>query len=441
MDAPNAKMSGTANEVAKPEKKVIKVQFHGHVWPIYPMKSRGKDIYRVFHRVNGERKPKTFMSLSEAKKDAKNILKELYGRGESKIHLTEAQKRDWHAATGVLKDAGIRSSLETVTRHYSDLIKVIGHASLLTDVTRKYAESRGKSGAPIKLADLRVDYLAALKKQERSRRYIDAQKSHTGQFTRDAGEVMSDRVTRELIQNFIDAKRDVDARTKKNLLDAVRAMMAFGKSNRNVPQEWDESDRVVMPAVKPKKVKTYSAEDLKKLFAAAPQRFKPILALAAFGGIRSSEIELLDWKHIRLFEEDARDNIIKLDVDVTDEASKRTVPVDNPLEDWLIGPAKSEGKVWKGKHDEFYAMQQKIAKKAGVKWQQNALRHTCISAKVALTKNVPQVAYESGNSVAVIKKHYLDLMTPSMAKAWFATTRLAVYNYEKENEKKSPSRF
>ena len=77
-------------------------------------------------------------------------------------------------------------------------------------------------------------------------------------------------------------------------------------------------------------------------------------------------------------------------------------------------------------------MQQDVSKTAGVKWQQNALRHTCISAKVARTKNVPQVAYESGNSVAVIKKHYLDLMTPSEAGAWFAITRSAVGQYEDE---------
>jgi hypothetical protein len=305
MDAPKPKSLGTSMAPSKPEKKVVKVSLYGHVWPVYPLKSRGKDIFRVFHRVNAERVPKTFMSLAEAKEDAKNILKELYGRGESKIHLTEDQKRDWHAATSMLKDAGIRSSLETVSRHYSDLAKVVGHASLLTDVARKYAESRGKTGAPIKLADLRAAYVAALTKQDCSRRYIDAQNSHTGQFTRDAGEAMSDRVTRELIQDFIDSKKDVDARTKRNLLDAIRAMMVFGKSNRNVPEEWDEADRVVMPAVKPKKVKTYTADELKKLFAAAPKKFKPILALAAFAGIRSSEIELLDWKHIRLIEEDA----------------------------------------------------------------------------------------------------------------------------------------
>ncbi len=421
-------------QTPKLEKKAVQVTLHGHSWTVYPIKSRKLTIFRVFHRVNGKRAPKTFMSLAEAKADAKNLLKEHYGKADSKIHLTDDEKRDWHAAMKLKQDAGLRCSLETAIRHYADLVKIVGQASLLTDVAHKYAQSRGNTGLPVKLKALRDAYLEALKKRDCSIRHRDAQRSHTGQFLKHAGEVMSDKVTRELIQEFIDNKKGVDARTKLNLLNAVRAMMRFGQSTRCVRKEWDEAEHVVAPAVKLKKVKTYTAEELKKLLAAAPNKFRHILALAAFAGIRSSELELLDWKHIRLLENEPCDRIIKLDIDVTEEASKRSIAIDDILWQWLAGPAKREGKLWAGTHDEFYQMQQDVAKTAGVKWQQNALRHTCISAKVARTKNVPQVAYESGNSVSVIKKHYLDLMTPSEAEAWFATTRSVVGQYERELE-------
>lgn len=116
---------------------------------------------------------------------------------------------------------------------------------------------------------------------------------------------------------------------------------------------------------------------------------------------------------------------------MTEESSKRSVEIHDTLCEWLMGPFKAKGKLWTGSHDEFYRMQQEIAKTSGVVWKQNALRHTCISAKVAITKNVPQVAYESGNSVAVIKQHYLDLMTPSLAQAWFNVTVGAVSDYKK----------
>src|SRR5262245_55660027 len=131
----DAKTANWCLEAAsKPVKKTIEVSLHGHVWKVHPMKCRDSIIYRVYHRVNGERKPKNFSSLQKAKADAKAILRDLYAAHESKIHLTDDEKRDWRAASDVLKSAGIRSSLETVARHYSDLIKSAGHASLLTDV-------------------------------------------------------------------------------------------------------------------------------------------------------------------------------------------------------------------------------------------------------------------------------------------------------------------
>ena len=68
-----------------------------------PHQLPGKGVFRVFHRVNGERIPKTFMSLSKAKADAKSLLKELYGKADSRIHLTDDEKRDWQAAMKLLR--------------------------------------------------------------------------------------------------------------------------------------------------------------------------------------------------------------------------------------------------------------------------------------------------------------------------------------------------
>ncbi len=422
---------------SKPGKKAI-VRLHGHEWPVYPMKCRDSTYYRVIHRVNGERRPKTFSTMKKAKSDALGILKEIYAKGDSKIHLTDDEKLDWKSAIGVLRQAELRSSLETVCRHYADLVKVVGSAGLLTDIARKYASSRGNDVTPIKLTKLRESYITALKKKGLSERHVQAEESHTRQFVTFAKDAMSDQVSRELLQDFIDSKKGVVARTKENLLNAAKAMMTFGKSTRNVPREWDEADHVVMPLSKPEPVKTFTPEQLKQLLAAAPAKFRPILALAAFAGIRSSELELLDWKHIRLLEKEPRDRIIKLDVDVTETSSKRTILINDSLRLWLSGPFKLKGQLWTGKHHAYYWLQRQIAKKAGVPWQHNALRHTCISAKVALTRNVPQVAYESGNSVDVIKKFYLDLMPPSVAEAWFAVTPIAVLNYQREQAKSCP---
>ncbi len=53
---------------------------------------------------------------------------------------------------------------------------------------------------------------------------------------------------------------------------------------------------------------------------------------------------------------DPKDKIIKLDDDVTEESSKRSVEIHDTLCGWLTGPFKVQGKLWTGSHDEFYRM-------------------------------------------------------------------------------------
>jgi hypothetical protein len=61
-------------------------------------------------------------------------------------------------------------------------------------------------------------------------------------------------------------------------------------------------------------------------------------------------------------------------------------------------------------------------RKGEFRWQHNGLRHSFISYRVAMVKNVAQVALEAGNSPQMIFSNYRELVTPQDAKAWFAIT-------------------
>ena len=67
-------------------------------------------------------------------------------------------------------------------------------------------------------------------------------------------------------------------------------------------------------------------------------------------------------------------------------------------------------------------MQNGKPRKGEFKWQHNGLRHSFISYRVAMVKNVAQVALEAGNSPQMIFSNYRELVTPQDAKAWFAIT-------------------
>ena len=145
------------------------------------------------------------------------------------------------------------------------------------------------------------------------------------------------------------------------------------------------------------------------------------MALGAFAGLRSAEIERLEWADV----DQARGHIT-ISAAKAKTASRRIVPLLPNLAAWLAPYAKKTGPVWKGKHCEFYEAQQATAAatasndKPPVTWKTNALRHSFISYRVADIQNVAQVALEAGNSPQMIFSNYRELVAPADAATWFA---------------------
>jgi hypothetical protein len=63
---------------------------------------------------------------------------------------------------------------------------------------------------------------------------------------------------------------------------------------------------------------------------------------------------------------------------------------------------------------------ERAAARAKVKWRRNGFRHSYISYRVAITKDIPATALECGNSPQIIFSNYRALATEAEAKAWFA---------------------
>ena len=162
-------------------------------------------------------------------------------------------------------------------------------------------------------------------------------------------------------------------------------------------------------------VTIYTPAEVAKLLAATPKDFKPCLALCAFAGLRSAEVERLAWSDV-----DLKSGHITVAADKAKTASRRVVPIVPNLSAWLASCAKKSGPIWKGTHRVFYVRQQEIAAAAGIEWKPNGLRHSFCSYRLAEIQNAAQVALEAGNSPAVVFKHYRELVKPSAAQAWFA---------------------
>jgi hypothetical protein len=69
---------------------------------------------------------------------------------------------------------------------------------------------------------------------------------------------------------------------------------------------------------------------------------------------------------------------------------------------------------------ETYRKVTNLARRLGIEWPHNVLRHSFISYRIAKIKNANEVALEAGNSPDIIFRHYRELATEEQADAWFA---------------------
>jgi hypothetical protein len=82
--------------------------------------------------------------------------------------------------------------------------------------------------------------------------------------------------------------------------------------------------------------------------------------------------------------------------------------------------APGAGRLWTRSSNRYFVAQQQTASRAGMTWKANALRHSFISYRIALTRDIAAVALEAGNSPKMIFAHYRELCTEQEAAEWFS---------------------
>jgi integrase len=192
----------------------------------------------------------------------------------------------------------------------------------------------------------------------------------------------------------------------------VRMLFGFAKQRNYLPKaETTEAMRVSKSKVPVKDTDIFTPEQFEKLLRAAPQSMIPYLVFRGFCGIRPAELFRLDWSAVNL-----ERKIIELRATQAKTAARRLIPISDNLAAWLA-PLVGTGIIIPKPRMRCDAAI--LAKEIGVGWPKNALRHSYISYRVAITGDVPRTALESGNSPEIIFRHYHELVQPEAAKAWF----------------------
>ncbi len=376
--------------------------------PIYAYEVHGKVRYTVAFYMDGRRHRRMFTDLDEAKREAKLAAEKIQRGLQSNNDLRPAEREAFLVAQRILKEIDV--PLVPAVEEYVRCRKVLGDVPLLAAVEEFARRTRGvKLG--VSVPEVSAE-LIGVKRQDGITDTYATQLSNTfGLFEKAfPGPIMLIRA--EQIDAWL-REGDLAPVTRNNRLTLIRLLFNFAKQRNYLPRsEASEADAVIK--VKPGATETeiFTPEEFQKLLLAAPHRLIPLLAIGAFTGLRAAELSRLDWKAVNM-----KRHMIELRAGQAKTASRRIVPISDNLAAWLEF-TDQEGMVIPDK--DLFRQATALARKQGLRWPRNVLRHSFISYRVAQIQDVNQVALEAGNSPAIIFKHYRELVTEEAAGEWFS---------------------
>jgi len=376
----------------------------------------------VANYANGKRRFDSYPNVDEALFAANRVAKQLSEKDTVAASMTSGQASEFAVVTQILKPLGV--SLTSTVTTMAEAVKIAGDLPTVLEAC-KFFNARHKKTVQKPVAEVVEEMLAVRKTSGASQRYLQDLRLRLNRFAA-AFPKSACNVTTSDVQMWLDGMK-LSAQNHMNFRTVVHTLFEFAVARGYA---------VDNPVVKVEKVKArggdveiFTPSEITRLLAVAPVDFVPCLAIGAFAGLRSAEIERLEWSDV-----DLKGGHITIGAKKAKTATRRTVPIAENLLAWLNPYAERKGKIWPGTHDEFYECQQATASataikadskkgvpaKPAIRWKANGLRHSYASYRFALTNDAGRVAGELGNTAAIVHRHYREIVNPCEGKNWFA---------------------
>jgi integrase len=372
---------------------------------LYHSVNRGKAMYQLAYYLGGRRVQKNFADKGEAKRVARQILGGLRNNAEAVETMATPELESFVAARRVLAP---NYALHVAVEEHAQAITKLGKATLREAV--EFFLRHHRADMPrLPLSEISEQFANSRERSGLSSQYI----SHCRHYTRQLAKAFPGHCIADLTAAALDKWMGSLAigGTTKN--DMRRVLGTFGG--------WAENQGHLLKATNPflgmiryREVKAtvpiFTPEQMASLLKKADATLRPFLALGAFAGLRTAELQRLDWSEI-----DLDRGFVTVAASKAKTQRRRLVPILDNLKAWLMPIRQVSGPVCV----HVCAQQAAKAKCEAFKWAKNGLRHSFISYRLAVLHDTARVALEAGNSPQVIFGHYRELVTPDAANAWF----------------------
>jgi integrase len=295
--------------------------------------------------------------------------------------------------------------------------RTLAGETLLSDAIRSHLATRADLVADKTVAQVAKEFLESRKASGVSEAYVRRSGDYLARFTKHMHGPIAE-IGVDDINRFLRSQKTLGPVSKNAYRRCLVTMFRFAQRQGYLhPDRKTAAERTETFREPETEVAIFTPEEMEKILLAAHARILPLLAIGAFAGIRTAEIRRLDWKDIKWDR-----GHIEIAGRKAKTAARRLVPLSDNLRAWLA-PWRHETGPIVPITDPSGAMSD-VAVKAGIPggWRQNALRHSFISYRVALTGDVARTALEAGNSPKMIFRHYREIVDEEAARTWFAIT-------------------
>lgn len=382
--------------------------------------------YAVTWWAEGKRHRRAIADLTEAKREARRIAREL---------------------------ADGRHSMTTITvrdlSYYKDLEKKMG-GTPLSEAVQLWLNVASKKVTAVLVKDVAEEMLKAKNSDD----FIgDKQKTNLrlrwGKFCQSFGDRVISTIKAKEIDEFL-SNPEWAARTKAHYRQAILMLFDYAKRKEYLDPDRDhQADKTEVIRVQESKLESWSVPEMRTLLQHATPKTLPWIVLGAFAGIRSAEIERMSWEDI-----DWNSNLIlvhskRVGSGKVRAHNDRTIPMTENLKSWLSPFRTCTGNILKSLSvKNIYEDLDKIVSviKRGntdFEWKPNANRHSFATYYLALTGDASQTALACGHNPSMLLRRYKTIMvngrtvTREMAKEYFSLAPGTVKPTKETNETES----
>ncbi len=294
-----------------------------------------------------------------------------------------------------------------------DITEPLGYSVLqaVREWEKSKAPYRGK-----KTGDVIAELIAAKRREQLSVPYVDRLEDDLKSFAVLVPDEI-EKVHAPHIKTFLNGCK-VGPRRWNNLRDQIVTLFRFARSERYLPKDrTTEAEDVAKMKVARKTVDMFTPAELRIIIENTRPVWLPWVLISAYAGVRTFEVLRMEWSCVRW-----EQRLIDLPPEVTKVNERRIIPMCDELIEGLVPWRQATGPVCEDKvpQREIEQIMAKVKDShPAFRWKHNALRHAYGSYRTALTQNVPQVALEMGNSVHMVKRHYLEAKTFEEGLQWF----------------------